>query len=163
MRQLESIFVIVAGFGKRLTAMTPRNNSVARIFLTLALFGALLLMSIGGCGPSEPRPVDIFAEDECSNCRMAISQPSFASEILTAEGDAFKFDDLQCLSMFRKKRGDVTPAAIFVKDIDSKEWMPYAQSVIVQTGMDTPMGSGMVATRTQERAKELVEQYPVAQ
>lgn len=136
--------------------MITTNN---RFFTVIALYycGVLFL----GCTPAELKPVELFPEDECANCKMAVSNPSFASEIISAEGEVFKFDDLGCLEKFRKKRNDVQIAAIFVKDYESKQWLPYEKSVLILTGIETPMGSGKIAVRSNERAKILAAEYPV--
>lgn len=125
-------------------------------------FTAFLALSlIFGCGGKEPGPVDLFPEDECALCRMAVSDHRFASEILLEDGSALKFDDLSCLMEYRDAKGGSKTRAIFVKDYDSKEWIPFDKAVIVPTGMHTPMGSGLVAARSSARAEEIVKQYPV--
>ena len=43
---------------------------------------------------------------------------------------------------------------------ETKEWVPYGRSVIVRTGIETPMGSGWIALEDQLAAKRLKEQYP---
>jgi len=124
-------------------------------------FTAFLALSfIFGCGGTELKPVDLFPEDECALCRMAVSDHRFASEILIDDGSALKFDDLSCQKEYRDARGDGKTRAIFVKDYDSKEWIPFDKAVIVQTGMHTPMGSGLVAVKSSERAEQIENQYP---
>ena len=133
-----------------------KENSLNN-FVTLCLSGLFFL----GCGATEIKPVELFPEDECSNCRMSVSNPAFASEIISQENEVFKFDDLACLEKFRKKRNEVKIAAIFLKDYESKQWLRYENSVMIQTGIETPMGSGRIAVASNERAKALTEQFPV--
>ncbi|MDZ7291215.1 MAG: nitrous oxide reductase accessory protein NosL [candidate division KSB1 bacterium] len=113
------------------------------------------------CGPSEIKPVDIYPEDMCSHCRMAISDQAFASEIITTSGEVYKFDDLGCMESFKKKSGDLKIAATFVKDFETKNWLLYERSTIVQTGIKTPMGSGKLALADSSRAQEILEQFPL--
>jgi copper chaperone NosL len=126
-------------------------------FVSLCLSGLFLL----GCGATELKPVELFPEDECANCRMSVSNPAFASEIISQNDEVFKFDDLSCLEQFRKQRNDVNIAAIFVKEYETKQWLRYENSVIILTGIATPMGSGRIAVANSERAKALTEQFPV--
>lgn len=126
-------------------------------FVSLCLSGLYLI----GCGATEIKPVELFPEDECANCRMSVSNPAFASEIISQEDEVFKFDDLACLEKFRKKRNEVKIASIFVKDYESRQWLRYETSVMIQTGIETPMGSGRIAVASNERAKALTEQFPV--
>ncbi len=123
-------------------------------------FAILLLILLGGCSSSEIKPVDIYPEDMCSHCRMAISDQAFASEIITAEGEIFKFDDLGCLERFKEKAAALKIAATFVKDYETKNWLPYERSTIVQTSIKTPMGSGKVAVADSVKAKEYLEKFP---
>ncbi len=124
------------------------------------LFAWLLSLLLISCGPKEIKPVDLFPEDECASCRMAISSPEFASEIINKDGSVMKFDDLKCFENYRKESNVTNYAAIFVKDYDTKQWIPFGKSIVIQTGIETPMGSGQVAVANAQRAKELVQQYP---
>jgi copper chaperone NosL len=63
-----------------------------RNFLALLASGALFI----GCTP-EPQPVQ-FGSDQCEYCRMIITEPEFASQILNKQGRSFKFDSIECMS-----------------------------------------------------------------
>ena len=115
---------------------------------------------VAGCVSSELKPVDIFPEDACAQCRMAVSDKSFASEIITEEGEVLKFDDLGCLENYRKKNPAVKIRTIFVSDFDTKTWLPYEKSRIVKTGITTPMGSGRVAFADSAKAVEFLKNNP---
>ena len=94
---------------------------------------------------------------------MAVSDKAFASEIITQDGEVFKFDDLGCLEAYRKNNPNLKIVGTFVTDYETKEWLPFAASVIVRTGIATPMGSGKVAVSDSLRAKSLVERFPTDQ
>ena len=120
----------------------------------------LMVMMLSGCGSSEIKPVDIFSEDICSNCRMSISDRAFSSEIIDDQGGVFKFDDLGCLESFKTKYPAMKIRALFVTDYNSKSWMPYEKSTIIQTGIKTPMGSGKLVFLDTSAAKEFADKYP---
>lgn len=122
----------------------------------------LLLALAWACGEREIRPIELFAEDECSQCRMLISDKSFASEIIAHDGTVYKFDDFGCFEQFRKAHAELQMTAAFVVDFDSKDWIDYRQSTVVETGVTTPMGSGKVAFRDSTRAAAFVKQNPRA-
>jgi copper chaperone NosL len=122
-------------------------------------FISLAFLALHGCGSAEIKPVEIYPEDMCSQCRMAISEHVFASEMIMADGEVFKFDDLSCLEKFREKSAGRKIAATFVKDYETKKWLPYERSVIVQTSLKTPMGSGKVALADSARAKEFLKNF----
>lgn len=121
-----------------------------------------LVLTVAGCGSSGLRPVDIFPEDMCANCRMAISDERFASEIITPDGEAFKFDDLGCMLKFRETRNDIQIAGIFLKDYETRKWIPYEHATIVETDLFTPMGSGKVAFSDARRARAVAAENPAS-
>jgi copper chaperone NosL len=123
-------------------------------------FASLLLVIFLGCGSSDIKPVDIYAEDMCSHCRMAISDQRFASEIITVAGEVFKFDDIGCMERFKEKSSDLKIVATFVKDYETKNWITHERSTIVQTSIKTPMSSGKVALADSARAKKFLDKFP---
>jgi copper chaperone NosL len=106
------------------------------------------------------KPVDLYPEDQCAQCRMAISNEAFASEIIIENGEVFKFDDLGCKEKFLKENSPLAVAAMYVKDYHTRAWLPKDKSFIVQTSLKTPMGSGKVAFADSVQAKQLAEKYP---
>ena len=120
-----------------------------------------IILPFFACGPSEIKPVDIYPEDMCSQCRMAISDQSFAAEIITENEEVFKFDEIGCMEKFKAKSGELKMAALFVKDYETKKWISFARSTIVQTGLKTPMSSGKVAFADSSTAKEFLEKFSV--
>jgi len=126
-------------------------------FMSSWFIGGLWL---AGCASSDMKPVDLYPEDQCAQCRMAVSSDSFASEIITKNGEVFKFDDLGCQEKFVKENAELVIGVIFVKDYQTRIWLLKEKSFIVLTSIKTPMGSGKVAVADSIQAKQLVEKYP---
>ena len=105
------------------------------------------------------KPVDIYPEDICSFCRMAFSDPAFASEIITDRGEALKFDDIGCMERYTQMAKETAIAAIFVKDFETKEWIQIGKSTIVTTNLATPMGSGKIAFADSMRANAYLQEH----
>jgi len=125
-------------------------------------FLAMCAVAAAGCTGGEIHPVELYPEDMCAACRMAISDARFASEIVETDGTVRKFDDIGCLLKFREKARDPEIAAIFLKDYETLAWIPYEKSTIVETGIATPMASGRVAFAGNERAGEFARANPPA-
>ncbi len=125
-------------------------------------FGLWMGMNLflAGCSSSEMKPVDIFPEDNCGQCRMAVSDERFASEIIEQNGEVYKFDDLGCMLKYRAKHADLKIGAIYLKDYDTKRWTSYERAAIVETDVETPMGSGKVAFADSVKAREFQKQHP---
>lgn len=122
-----------------------------------------MLVFVGSCGSPEIHPVDFYPEDMCSHCRMAISDPRVASEIIDDSREVFKFDDIGCLLAFSAKHSDMKVAAVFVKDFNTNEWIRKEQAVIIDTDIATPMGSGKVAFRDSAAAREFLRLHSAKQ
>lgn len=142
---------------RRRDAKVPQRKSFA---YTLRLRVSAWAVFLFACGNSEIKPVDIYPEDMCSQCRMAISEPAFASEIITTDGEVFKFDDLGCMAKFKEKSGALKIAATFVKDYETKNWLPYEHSTIILTSLQTPMGSGKAAFADSAQARKHLAKFP---
>lgn len=123
-------------------------------------FIGLWVIGLIGCSSAEIKPVDIYPEDICAYCRMAISDEAFAAEIIAADRDVYKFDDIGCMEEFVHKADDLKILVQYVKDFETKDWLPYDRGIIVQTSIKTPMGSGKIAFADSLKAKTFVEFHP---
>src|SRR5215470_12346642 len=118
-----------------------------------AITVALMLTLLTGCRSRSPRPVDIEPSDMCGFCRMAISQKRFAAEVLDADENAVKFDDIGCMLRYLEG-GRPKPAAVFVMDYDTREWKhANAASFLRGSKAATPMGGGILAFGDKARAE----------
>lgn len=111
---------------------------------------ALLL----GCGAAVDAPPQItYGLEECSFCRMIISEKAYAAAVVSSDGTTRKFDDLGCL-MAARQQWNRAGARIWVHDADSGEWLDAADAYYVrQDAATTPMGSGLVALATRAQAR----------
>jgi copper chaperone NosL len=139
--------------------MWPKKNMFCNS-PTVNMFLLCMEMLFVGCTSSEVKPVDIFAEDNCSQCRMTVSDERFASEIITDAGDVLKFDDLGCLLKYRSQHREQKIAATYIKDYETKQWLAYERAIIVETDIETPMGSGKIAFTDSMRAREFQKEHP---
>jgi copper chaperone NosL len=84
---------------------------------------------------------------------MAISQKQFSAQLIDADADkVYKFDDVACMLRFLKQR-EMKPAAVFVADYETREWMKWSSALFVRTDkVQTPMGGGLLAFADAARA-----------
>lgn len=113
------------------------------------VLGAFVLSA--GCARAEVRPEPLaVGQESCAFCRMTVSQPEFASQLLV-EGELPKFfDDLGCLHAYLTA---TTPGpeggVIFVTDHHTREWVRSDTAVYVRApSVATPMASHLVAHAT---------------
>ncbi|MCP5114401.1 MAG: hypothetical protein GY953_26525 [bacterium] len=115
-----------------------------------------------GCLGGRPEPVEIALNEEiCSHCRMAVSQRQFAGEVVTPSGRVDYFDDIGCLAAWLRQQQPATGAGVFVVDYENGEWLEAAAAQFVRSeAVSTPMGSGLTAFATSERAAAAAEKFP---
>ncbi|MGE0461638.1 MAG: hypothetical protein AB7Q16_09740 [Vicinamibacterales bacterium] len=111
---------------------------------------ALLALAMSSCAGGPPQPVAIdVVNDVCAHCRMVISTPNTAAQLLAPGEEPRLFDDLGCLRSFLETAPAPEGSAIFVADHLSGDWVRIEDAVITEVpGLQTPMGSGLVAHRT---------------
>jgi copper chaperone NosL len=114
----------------------------------------LIVLGLLAC-TGELEPVDIENGDMCSFCRMAISEKQYAAEMIMADETVLKFDDIGCLLRYEKGKAGhpAGAAAVFVADSESKKWLKADDAFFVRsTTLKTPMGSGIIAFSSAEKA-----------
>ena len=126
------------------------SNAWISLLLVIVAVG----MTVVSCGSKDFKPVNLVQGDKCDFCQMTIKNQVFASEVVAPGGKIYKFDDFKCLESFLQKPDSPRPEAIFVKDYDTRVWIPYESSTIVRTSIVTPNRSGKVAFKDSVRARE---------
>jgi copper chaperone NosL len=127
--------------------------------LLLPLLFAIILCGTA-CISSSLAPVEIYPEDMCSRCKMAISDKRFAGEILVEVGVARKFDDLGCLLNDLKDRTPRDEPPAFAVDFEKGEWVNLKKAYFVRSpSIATPMGSGLIAFKNRSDAERTVAAY----
>lgn len=121
---------------------------------------------LAGCS-IEPQPIHL-GEDECSHCRMRISDPHFAAQLLTRTGRAYKFDAIECLAAFHLGANMASGDAhsLWVRDFGEPErWIRAETATFLQSErLRSPMGlnlsayadAGAASTRREALGGELL-------
>jgi copper chaperone NosL len=74
---------------------TPAKSAPAAVMLTAAA------LALAACDP-QPEPIR-YGTDQCSECKMTITDQRFGAEIVTTKGKVFKFDDTYCAAECLRK------------------------------------------------------------
>ncbi len=110
------------------------------------ILASLMLFLFVSCS-SGPKPIEA-GKDECSFCKMIISDPRFASELVTKKGKVYKFDDLHCLNSFSKS-GTLTDSSgrsIYLVDFSTGDFIKPQESLFLKSeSLKSPMGSNIAA------------------
>lgn len=115
----------------------------------MRLAGAYALgLFVFGCAGGPPRPATLDTlNDACGACRMVVSSPRFAAQIVAPGEEPVFFDDLGCLATYLRERGTQPARAMaYVADHRTGEWVSAAAATFTRVaGLDTPMGSHVIA------------------
>jgi nitrous oxide reductase accessory protein NosL len=115
---------------------------------------AALAMVVSACAVSTaaPAPLDA-ARTSCGYCRMGVTDPRTASQIVTDGEDAAFFDDLSCLAGYLREHGAPghSLSGVYVADHRTAEWVPAARATFVRVSTLTgAMGSHVLAYASSE-------------
>jgi len=127
--------------------------------LTAFVFGLLLLPLLAACGGAADtgKPPDIlYGQDVCDECNMIISEEKFAAAYWTGGGEARRFDDLGEMMAYLGDHPDEAIASAWVHDVNSAAWLAAGDAwYVMNSGLTTPMGSGIVALGSEDEARAL--------
>lgn len=118
---------------------------------------AMLLLALAGCAPRVDGPPPLhFGERACTQCRMLVSDERFAVALVDADGAWRYFDGLGCAGAYR--RGAAAPRQVWVRDFESPVWLDASAAVYIRSpDVEAPMGDGLLAVATAERAAALAD------
>lgn len=109
--------------------------------LRLCIICVGVLLSLLGCEdyarPSEP----IWNKQACGHCRMLVSDPRFAAQLVTHSHERLYFDDPGCLAAYMHAHPpDVARAWVH----SEADWV-QTERARFEAGASSPMGYGFVA------------------
>lgn len=109
---------------------------------------AAVVLAAAACQAGAPGPATLDTRnDACAHCRMVVSDPRFASQLVAPREEPRFFDDLGCLRDFlRGQPGLPRGAVAYVADHRTGAWVRAAVAVYARApGLATPMASQLVA------------------
>ncbi len=116
--------------------------------------GCFVLWALAACR-TEPEPF-VAGEDHCGQCRMAIADPRFGGEVITAKGRVLKFDSISCLTGFLAETPE-KPAQVLVSDfLHPESLIPVERAHFLRSDkIKGPMGPGLVASADETGLRKL--------
>lgn len=115
-----------------------------------------LLMFFQSCDTG-PEPIS-YGKEQCSFCKMVISDKKFGAEVITDKGKVYKYDDTHCLVSFLKsnyiEKKEVT--SVYIVDYAQQEKLIDVQKVFFLKGDNIrgPMGGTIAAFETEVSMKQ---------
>jgi copper chaperone NosL len=130
---------------------TKKKLSFLKNELKIASIAVLVFAS--GCSTSEPAPIRL-GKDECTNCKMILTDPKFGAEIITKTNKVYKFDDVNCLNNYIKSNEKISSQVnlIFFVDYAKEGKFILAEKAyyLQAEEIKSPMGGALAAFSTKD-------------
>ncbi|RZJ35652.1 MAG: hypothetical protein EOO51_04770 [Flavobacterium sp.] len=153
-------WMMIAGFALLLVAIFIENPVLRHFGRKSAVVPLLLLVFVSSCSKAEPEPITLN-KDNCSNCKMGISDGKFCAEAISEKGRIFKFDDIHCMISFAHADPSVKMAEFYVHDyINANALIPVSKVIFVKGGeIRSPMNGGIIALVNKADAEQMVQKF----
>lgn len=105
-----------------------------------AAIAALLVLACTGA-KGGPQPI-AWDREPCGSCRMLISEPGFAAQVIQADGRALSFDDPGCLLSWLGAGGEARE--IWLHHVREERWLRAPAVAFIKVAR-SPMGHNLGA------------------
>lgn len=122
----------------------------------------LVVLMTGLSCSSDPEPIN-FGIDQCSLCRMNISETKFGAEIVTKKGKIYKYDGAECM-LNALSLGSISTneaAAYYVIDAANPKQLTDALTAVylISENFPSPMGANLSAFGKKSDAESYQKQF----
>jgi copper chaperone NosL len=160
------IFVGVGVLALTCVAWAWKTNKKGKLQLSTvkAMAAGCLLLGLVSCSTS-PEPIKV-GTDNCSFCKMTISDVRYGAEIVTKKGKVYKFDDGHCILSYLKNGIDKKDIGeIYFTGFDGRHELIKANTAFFfkSDELNTPMGGNIAAFGNKESLQKLSQQYKGAE
>lgn len=118
----------------------------------------LLLLA---CEP-KPQPIQ-YGSDQCEYCRMMITEPEYASQVLNKQGRAFNFDSIECMAAYdqtTEAQDNIHSRWVPDFSVAGEEWVNALDAHYLHSEtLRSPMGLSLSAYADEEAAEEYQQEY----
>jgi copper chaperone NosL len=157
---------IFVGVGAVLLSLVILESQVSRKLkrspgAAKAVAAMISLLLLNSC-TSGPEALKI-GKDNCSFCKMTISDNRYGAELITRKGKVYKFDDSHCLLSFIQsktvEKKDIS--AVYFTDFTGKHTLIKAGEVFLLQSdfFSGPMNGNMAAFSNTDSMKKMAQQY----
>ncbi len=119
------------------------------------LFFALLSVA---CGAATPREIAV-GQDQCNYCRMEITDPKFATQVILTTGKIQVFDAVDCLAGYVRGNPAEQIKSVWVADVTNGDFVQAERAgFLLDASLRGPMGR-IVAFGSPDEARAAVATY----
>ena len=122
-----------------------RKRPLGQFYKTAA--AAMIFFTSCSCN-TDLQPI-ITGKDNCSFCKMTVSDSRFGAELITKKGKLYKFDDVHCIISWIRANNAISSqaAGYYLTDFGNKhQLMKAGEAVLLKSdALKTPMGGNIAA------------------
>ncbi len=113
------------------------------------------MIFLAACAESGPQEINV-GKDQCDNCKMTISEPKYATQLITEKGRVYKFDDISCLNDYEVSNTETTTnAKTYVADFPTGKFIETSTATLIKGGdIKSPMGGNTQAFENKAAAEK---------
>jgi copper chaperone NosL len=104
------------------------------------LLAVLLVLTCCACEDLQHAVEPVWNKQVCAHCHMVLSDPSFAAQLVTADGRRLYFDDVGCLATYLHE----SRRAVSHSWVRARAGWVEAATARFSSGASSPMGFGFV-------------------
>ncbi|WP_340102496.1 nitrous oxide reductase accessory protein NosL [Rhodohalobacter sp. 8-1] len=116
------------------------------------VISTLVLFLFSACFNQEPKEINLHT-DECTYCKMVVSDRQFASQLVSDKGKSYPFDSIECMAAYAYQTPDLADKAkLYVADFTQPvQWLLLDNADIYRAeSVQSPMGLSLFALPGQE-------------
>ena len=112
------------------------------------------LVFLNSCGTPGPRPIKLNA-DECANCKMTLTNPQYAAQLITDKGKQYVFDDVKCMTDYSESNALKTNVHFYVADYcKPSEFIDPDHAILLHSDQfQSPMGGNIAVFANKDSAQ----------
>lgn len=143
-----------------LFAVVIKETPRLRIWKKNTVLPLVLLLLMGSCTNYNAVAIELN-KDNCSYCKMGISDGKFCAEAISEKGRIYKFDDIHCMINFVTEQQGTKMAAFYVHDYTSGNlFVPASKAIFLKGGeIRSPMNGGIIAFSSKKEAQKMALAY----
>jgi copper chaperone NosL len=139
----------------------PGDGCRWRRLLSMLIMALVALSALAGCSQVDldAPPEMNYGMDICDQCGMSIDEARFAASYVTESGETRRFESVSDMFAYDLEH-DEAVYRYWVHDFETEEWVRGDEAFyILSDNIITPMGVGLVAAATPERAEAIAAEW----
>lgn len=117
------------------------------------------LFFLNSCISQEPSEIQLHT-DECTYCKMVISDERFPAQLVSDKGKSYPFDSIECMAAYQHQNPEIAEGAkLYVTDFSNPgKWIPVEESAIHRSDdIQSPMGLSLFAVAEGSSVPDKIE------